>query len=144
MDYNGNPTDLYYTMKDILSDNQIFASTILQFDYKGSRTYGSADHFAEVTVSNSFTKLSAFSANTGAALVTELYDDENDNYMYMAMNVLDPDTSSTSETLTLTFNDYTHVLVYRDGVFTEVELSSHVYTATVLPGEAVFVIPYNN
>ena len=143
VDYNGNPTDLYYTMKKIHTDNQIFASTVLQFDYVGSRTYGSADHFAEVTVSNSFAKLSNFTVSTGGALVTELYDDENGNYMYMAMNVLDPDASETQETLTLTFNDYTHALVYRDGVFTEVALDNHVLTVTANPGEAAFVIPYN-
>ena len=142
VDYNGNPTDLYYTMQGIMSDNQIFASTILQFDYKGSSTYGSADHFAEVTVKNSFTVLSSFATSTGAALVTELYDDENGNYMYMAMNALDP-SLSTSETLTLTFNGYANALVYKDGVFTEVALNNHVLTATVTPGEAVFVIPYN-
>ena len=146
VDYNGNTTALYSTMKGILANNQKFAPTILQFDYKGSRVYGSTseNHLGEITVSNSFTKLSACSVNTGSALVTELYDDENDNYMYMAMNVLDPDASTTSETVTMTFSGYTHVLVYVDGVATEVALSSGVYTATLAPGEAVYVIPYNN
>jgi len=142
VDYNGNPTELYDVMKDILTDNQIFASTILQFDYKGSRTYGSADHFAEVTVQDTFTKLTACSVNTGAALVTELYDDENDNYMYMAMNALDP-SLTTEETVTMAFSGYTHVLVYTNGTFEVVELSKGSYVATLTPGEAVFVIPYN-
>ena len=75
--------------------------------------------------------------------MTELYDDENGHYMYMAMNALDPDGTATQETVKLTFNGYTKALVYRDGEFTEVELSSNVFSATVLPGEAVFVIPFN-
>ena len=145
VDYNGNPTALYYTMKDILSDNQIFAKVILQFNYKGSRVYGStsANHLGEITVSNGFTKLTACSVNTGSALVTELYDEGNSNYMYMAMNVLDPDVAQTSETVTMTFSGYTKALVYSNGEFIDVELSSNVYTATVTPGEAVFVIPHN-
>ncbi|MBQ3019630.1 MAG: InlB B-repeat-containing protein [Clostridia bacterium] len=145
VDYNGNPTALYYTMKDILSDNQIFAKVILQFNYKGSRVYGStsANHLGEITVSNGFTKLTACSVNTGSALVTELYDEGNNNYMYMAMNVLDPDVAQTSETVTMTFSGYTKALVYSNGEFIDVELSSNVYTATVTPGEAVFVIPHN-
>jgi hypothetical protein len=82
--------------------------------------------------------------NTGAALVTELYDDENKNYMYMAMNVLDPDADVTEETVTMTFNGYTNVLVYDgNGNFTTVALDNGVYTATLTNGEAVYVIPYN-
>jgi hypothetical protein len=131
-------------MKEILANNQKFAPTVLQFDYKGSQTYGSADHLAEVTVSNSFAKLSSFTVNTGAALVTELYDDENKNYMYMAMNVLDPDENLTEETVTMTFNGYTNVLVYDgNGNFTTVALTNGVYTTTLTNGEAVYVIPYN-
>ena len=144
VDYNGNPTALYGWMKEILANNQNFAPTILQFDYKGSKTYGSADHLAKVTVSDSFTKLSSFAVSTGAALVTELYDDENNNYMYMAMNVLDPDADVTEETVTMTFNGYTNVLVYDgNGNFTTVALTNGVYTATLTNGEAVYVIPYN-
>ena len=150
VDYAGNPTALYYTMKDILTDNQIFASTILQFDYQGSKYYkGSSaksdnNHISKITVSNTFTKLNAFSVDKEYALVTELYDDENSNYMYMAMNITDPDaTGSYTQTMTLTFNEYKYALVYRDGVFTEVALTNHQLTITAAPGEASFVIPYN-
>ena len=146
VDYNGNPTSLYGWMQKILTNNQKFAPTVLQFDYKGSRVYGStsANHLGEITVRNSFTKLSNFAVNTGSALVTELYDDENDNYMYMAMNVLDPDASSTAVTATMTFNGYTNVLVYDgNGNFTTATLTNGIYTATLTNGEAVYVIPYN-
>ena len=61
----------------------------------------------------------------------------------MSMNVLDPDENLTEETVPMTFNGYTNVLVYRDGTFTEVALDNGVYTATLLNGEAVYVIPYN-
>jgi hypothetical protein len=132
-------------MQKLMADNQTFASTILQFNYKGSRVYGStsANHLKEVSVSDTFTKLSGFTVSSGSALVTELYDDENDNYMYMAMNVLDPDLDSETETVTMTFNGYNNVLVYRNGVFTTVDLNSGVFTAQLAAGEAVYVIPYN-
>ena len=145
VDYNGNPTELYGWMQKIMANNQKFAPTVLQFDYKGSKLYGSksANHLGEITVSNSFTKLTACSVNTGSALVTELYDDENDYYMYMAMNVLDPDTSSTAETVTMSFAGYSNVLVYVDGVATSHALTSNQFKATLNPGEAVYVIPYN-
>jgi hypothetical protein len=118
----------------------------LQFNYKDSNVYGSksANHLGKITDSKGFTKLNNFTLSTGSALVTELYDDKNSNYMYMAMNVLDPDTSSTAETVTMTFNGYTHALVYDgNGNFTNVTLNNGVYTATLNVADAVYVIPYN-
>jgi hypothetical protein len=64
--------------------------------------------------------------------------------MYMAMNVLDPDASTTAETVTMTFNGYTNVLVYVDGVATSYALTNNQFTTTLTNGEAVYVIPYNN
>ena len=145
VDYNGNPTALYGVMQNVMSNNQKFAPTVLQFNYKGSKIFGStsASHLKEITVSNSFAKLSACSVNTGSALVTELYDSANAQYMYMAMNVLDPDTAG-ANTVSMTFSGYTRVLVYDgNGNFTNVALSGGVYSATLNAGEAVFVIPYN-
>ena len=148
VDYNGNPTELYSWMQEIMANDQKFAPTIMQFDYKGSKVYGStsADYLSNATTlaSSSFTKLTSFSVSTGSALVTELYDDVKANYMYMAMNVLDPDATNTAETVTMTFSGYTHVLVYVDGVASIQALNSGVFTKVLNNGDAVFVIPYNN
>ena len=150
VDYNGNPTDLYYTMQNVMSNNQTFASTVLQFDYKGSRYYSGSSVSSDKSqvsrslTSSSFSKLSAFSVDKELALVTELYDDENNNYMYMAMNISNPDVGLYTQNVSLTFNGYTHVRVYRDGEFTNVALTNGVYSASLNAGEAVYVIPYNN
>ena len=150
VDYNGNPTDLYYTMQEIMANNQKFAPTILQFEYQGSRYYkGSSvssnnNHVSKITQADNFQKLTGFSVDKEHALVTELYDEENGYYMYMAMNIVDPDlTGDYTQTMTMTFNGYSNVLVYRDGVATSVALDGNTLTVTVAPGEAVYVIPYN-
>ena len=149
VDYNGNPTSLYYWMQTIMANNQKFAPTIMQFDYKGSNYYkGSSvstnkDHVAEITVSDSFAKLSAFAVDKELALVTELYDDENNYYMYMAMNISNPDVGLYTQTVTMTFSGYSHVLVYVDGVASTYALNNNVYTTTLNAGEAVYVIPFN-
>ena len=60
VDYNGNPTDLYYTMQEIMANNQKFAPTILQFEYQGSRYYkGSTansnnNHVSKITQADNF------------------------------------------------------------------------------------------
>ena len=149
VDYNGNPTYLYDIMKGIMADNQIFAKVVLNFTYQGSRYYSGSSvssdktHVNKITTANGFTRLSGFSVNKELALVTELRDKNNDNYMYMAMNISNPDVGTYTQNVSLTFNGYTKALVYRDGVFENVELSGGIYTATLNAGDAVYVIPYN-
>ena len=88
--------------------------------------------------------MSSFTVDKEYALVTELYDDENNYYMYMAMNIVDPDANGNyTQTATLTFKGYANALVYVDGVAQKVSLLNGVYTVTLNPGEAVYVIPYN-
>ena len=149
VDYNGNPTDLYYVMQDIIANDQKFAKTILQFKYLGSRYYKGSTvatdgtHVGKITTADSFRKLSSFATNKEYAFVTELYDEVNGNYMYMVMNLTDPDAGSAySETMTMTFANYTHALVFQDGEFSDVALTDHVLTVNALPGDAAFVIPY--
>ena len=153
VDYNGNPTDFYYTMQGIMANNQIFAKVIMQFNYKQSAVYWNKsgildfapDYISYATSTGSFAKATvAYATKNVGALVTELYDDENNNYMYMAMNIDDPDASSSTATITLTFSDYTKALVYDgNGGFKTVTLSSGgVYTCELTPGQAVYVIPY--
>ena len=149
VDYNGNPTYLYDIMKGIMADNQIFAKVVLNFTYQGSRYYSGSSvssdktHVNKITTANGFTRLSGFSVDKELALVTELRDENNNNYMYMAMNISNPDVDTYTQNVSLTFNGYTKALVYCDGVFENVELSGGIYTATLNAGDAVYVIPYN-
>ena len=49
----------------------------------------SASHLQYVNLNNtSYTKVKSVNVNKECALVNELYDEENDRYMYMAMNII--------------------------------------------------------
>ncbi len=153
VDYNGNPTDLYYTMQGIMSNNQIFAKVIMQFNYKQSSVYwnksglfsSAPDYISYATSATSFEKATvSYTTKEVGVLVTELCDEAKGNYMYMAMNIDDPDSSTASASITMTFSGYTHALVYDgNGNFTNVTLNNGVYTATLNVADAVYVIPYN-
>ena len=69
-----------------------------------------------------FKEVESFEINKECALVSELYDDENDQYMYMVQNVVDPEYqgSKAYQTATITFKKgYTHALVYKNGEVTK-------------------------
>ena len=149
--YSGEKTKLYYWMQEIMANNQKFAPTIKQFAYQGSRSYTIAPtHFNSthaIYVDNSYTfkKLKDVSFNKEVGFVSELYDSENNNYMYMIMNLVGAwnEGSRSYQVNTVTFSDeYTHVVVYKNGVGTPQKLDNGKLTVQLAPGEAVFALPY--
>ena len=97
----------------------------------------------------SFKFVSGVTTSTDATLVTELYDKDNYNYMYMVMNTIDPYEKNTNgndtlQTITVTF-DGTFDMVYvydQTGARTSVQLINNTYTVTLTAGQAVYLLPY--
>lgn len=150
---DGTTTELYNFMKTIMAENQAFAGTIKSFDYRGSRVYNGKSVFSEQHISwlksnDTFGCITNVTTSQEATLVTELYDWERYNYMYMLMNTIDTNEKNakgqdTTQTITVTFNDYyTNAYVYQNGVRTSVALANGVYTVTLTAGQAVYVLPY--
>ena len=149
--YAGEKTNLYYFMQKIMQNNNKFAQTILNFDYQGSRSYEKlptnfvSTHVANMDNSYTFKKLSSINIDREVALVTELYDKQNDRFMYMVMNVTDPAQkgSRAYQTTEVTFADeYTHVVIYQDGVGTPQKLNGNKLQVALESGQAVFLLPY--
>ena len=150
--YGGEKTDLYYYMQQIMAENQKFAPVIKQFDYQGSKTYlKTPTNFDRAQIdyadySYEFKKLTSVEFEKEIGLVTELYDKENNNYMYMIMNFISGwnEGSRAYQTNVVTFSsEYTHVVVYKNGVGTPQKLGAgNTLEVEVAPGEAVFVLPY--
>ena len=93
----------------------------------------------------SFVALKNVNINKEVALVTELYDDEKQNYMYMVQNVVDSTKkgSKAYQTTVLTFDKaYKYAAVYVKGERTLVKLDKGTLTLKQKPGEATYVMPY--
>lgn len=149
---NGEKTDIYYAMREILAENKAFASTILSFDYTASATYMSDNTMYEMNnakncANGTFAKLYSVQINRESALVSELYDTVGKRYMYMVQNLIDPvyyNAVTTNQTTTLTFNeDYAYAIVWKNGESKVVELENNTFTVKLQSGEAVYVIPFN-
>ena len=139
-------------MKTIMANNTAFAPTISHFDYNASKVVGSNngsqnnDHISwssSLTADVSFRLVTNVSSSLEYTLVTELYDKDNYNYMYMVMNTIDPNEGGT-QSVTVTFDSsITQIYVYDQiGTRTAVTLTNNTYTVTLTAGQAVYLLPY--
>lgn len=149
--WEGEKTDIYFWMQQIMAEEQKFAPTLLSFDYNTSKvvikapmTFNS-NHVLLTLETPDFTALTAVDVNKEAALVTELYDNEKQNYLYMVQNIVDPlnKGSKSFQTTVLTFaKQYKYAAVFVKGERTLVRLDNGQLTLKHKPGEATFVMPY--
>ena len=141
-------------MQNIMTNNQKFAPTVLQFKYQKSGCFtkepmetGGKHLFNMETNVQTYTKVKNVVIDKECAMINELYDKENDRYMYMAMNIVDPDFTGSSvyQAITLEFDkkEFKYALVYRDGVSSLHKLKDGKITVKGAPGDASFIIPFN-
>ncbi|MBO5480824.1 MAG: hypothetical protein J6A63_06535, partial [Clostridia bacterium] len=152
---NGETTALYDIMKAIMTENTAFAKTISHFDYSasnvvtGSKYQFASDHITWGTTmtSGSFKWLTGATTSTDATLVTELYDKEKYNYMYMVMNTIDPyeqntNGENTTQTITITFDaSVTSFYVYQSNGTRTTQTGNNTYTVTLTAGQAIYLMP---
>ncbi len=149
---NGTRTELYDIMKQIMAEEQKLAPTVLNFNYVTSNVYRkvpciyNASHVNAVRKGEAFKMVESVTVDKEISLVTELYDDEKDVYMYMLQNVVDPLNKGvdTLQTITADFDDScTHAVVFKKGEREIVKLEKGgKFSIRQRPGHAVYVIPY--
>ena len=149
--WKGEKTDIYHWMKQIMAEEQKFAPTILNFDYSSSKVYIAETTNFDCTYAMrkietpEFTALKDVNIDKEVALVTELYDAEKQNYIYMVQNIVDSTRkgSKAYQTTVLTFDkQYKYAAVYVKGEKTLVKLDKGTLTLEHKAGEATYVMPY--
>ena len=151
---DGKKTPIYDYYKQIMAENQKFAPVYFNFRYQGSRVYEAdgakygAYYCSKEWTENSheFTELRKVDVDKEFLLVTELFDKENDRYMYCAQNIVDSACKGEDalQTTVLTFDaaKYQYAAIYRNGERDLQPLENGKLTIQNVAGEAVFVIPY--
>lgn len=150
VDREGNANSMYTWMQGIHGEMAVAATALSNFTYQGLNYYaGTTVSGANTTsikkLSNGYTfkKLSKATNTTGYALITELHDEEINRYGYYVVNATDPVKSSTTM-VTLTFNGFTHVQIYKNGDVSTVALTNGATTLTLATAQGAFVVPFNN
>lgn len=149
----GEKTNIYYWMQQIMAEEQKLAPTLLSFEYQTSKiliqspTVFNSDYAMRRIETPDFTALKSAEINKEVALVTELYDEKKQNYMYMVQNIVDSTRkgSKAYQTATLTFDEkYTHVVVFVKGERSVKKLEEGgKLILKHKAGEATFVIPFS-
>ena len=155
----GEKTPLWYSMQKIHSEMQAFAPVIMNFEYQGMRYYlskptsFSSSHLtAGYTDENDVDEFAALKdAKVGVsqqALVTELKDETNGQYMYMLMNPNAPSNAvhgDVSLNATLDFgknSGYHAVEVWYKGEKSYRALVNGQVSFELAAGYAVYVMPF--
>ena len=146
---NGTTTALYDFMKTIMADNTKFAPTIFNFDYKASQIFGSDngsqnnDHISwssSLTAAASFRFVKGVTTSLEYTLVTELFDKDNYNYMYMVMNTIDPNYGGT-QSITVTLDSSVTKFYVYDQSGNRTEQTGNTYTVSLTAGQAIYIMP---
>ena len=166
IDKYGKPTDVYYYTQKVLGEFQSFANVLTCYDFEGAKfyttegtpQYGTSNYFVtsedtatgtvmEYDNSYEFALLKNVTINNDISLVSESYDADNDLYMYMFMNAIDPYYSqygNTAMTIEADFgNEYEWVAEWECGVLNYVKLENGIYKKDLSAGYATYVIPLN-
>ncbi len=154
----GDKGKTYDIVKSINAVGQELAKTILNFNYNTavmcysnefnyvSDHVDTADTYLYRHDFSEFNKLTAFDVDKESCVVTELYDADKENYMYMAFNAIDPlnKGATTYQTAKLTFaKEYNKAYAFYNGGYKVYDLdSSNSLTVKMRPGEAHYIIPY--
>ena len=148
----GEKTNIYHWMQQIMAEEQKLAPTILNFEYQTSKIYlqmptvFNSSYAMRMIETADFTALKNVEVNKEVGLVTELYDAEKQNYMYMVQNIVDSTRkgSKAFQTTVLTFDSkYTHAVVFVKGEKTIKKLEKGgKLTLKHKAGEATYVMPF--
>ena len=152
---DGTTTALYDFMKTIMADNTAFAKTISHFDYNASQVVGSYSYrynsnyctwISALTAAADFKWVDSVTTSVSYSLVTELYDKENYNYMYMVMNTIDPNEKNankkdTTQSITVTFDSSVTAFYVYDQSGNRTLQTGNTYSVTLTAGQAVYLMP---
>ncbi len=167
LDFNGEPTEIYYFAQKVMEEVKSFQNVVLNYEFKGSNlytapvaTFNNAPYLTSSTCTSSNTVIEYekgyqfalikdfekdFTCDNDVAFVTELYDEENDLYMYMVQNVIDPrngKNGNTAENVTVNFgSEYKYIAEFDGGNLTYHNLDNGVYKRALSAGQAVYLVP---
>lgn len=131
----GTNADVYNAVKLANTDLNAFASVFKAFTWEKTLDISSGS----TNSATGNTRLSSVTSSAARIFVGCMKDvDGFDGYMIA--NADGPRTAAKTS-VTLTFNNATHVLVYKNGKKETVALADNAYTVEVDKGEGAFVIP---
>lgn len=144
MVYNGQKTAIYDAVKAVNAEIQAIDHILLKYAWLGTTWIKGTDSDGMMNSIKSMQytskRIQSYTASNDA--IIGCLKDENGYDGFMLVNATDPSDSKNVD-ITVTFNSATHAKVYINGAESTVALTNGKYSATLTPGQGIFVIPYN-
>ncbi len=150
VNYDGSTNPKYYTLQSFHKEMQFNAKALVNFEYQGmqhkvklpidSQAYLNRLRNDEFKLLKGYTFEMKVQAG-GVLLVTELYDQNNDQYGYYVVNVTDPQFTSEA-VVELDFGAYKYAQIYQFGQATNVCLKEGKIKVSLGSGRGAFVMPF--
>lgn len=138
VDYS--PSELYYYAKEINNEVHSFEKAYRHFKWDAILASGDCSQFNNLASRvYSYGKLSSVSGSEDT--LVGCFKDRGTSQGFLVLNYQNSNESSYVDVVTLSFNNASHVLVYKDGDRCVYPLSSGQYSFNLNVADAAFVIP---
>ncbi|MBQ7373450.1 MAG: hypothetical protein IJW64_02655 [Clostridia bacterium] len=147
---NSEKTPLYFITQKVIKELWDIIPLVTQFTYNRSAY--------EVATFNSFLKqldyakcekldgVDSFSTDKEGVLINELYDKDNDQYLYRVINMTEvrcEKMQGVKQTTEINFDKkFTKADVFENGKWRTVDLENGKFTVSLLAGDSVYLLPY--
>lgn len=145
----GEKMRLYYDTQKVIKEIKEIIPLVTQFNYNRSAyavaTFDSFLKQLDYAKNEELTGVESFSTDTEGVLINELYDGENEQYLYRIINVAEiccEETKDRVQTTKIKFDGkYKKADVFKDGKWQTVDIDGEM-EFSLISGESVYVLPY--
>ncbi|MBQ7948472.1 MAG: hypothetical protein IJ284_01780 [Clostridia bacterium] len=146
----GEKLPLYYTTQKIIKEVKEILPVVTKFNYRHSaydvNTFHSFLKQLDYAVNEKLDNVQSFETDSEGVLINELYDEENDQYLYRVINMAEvrcEKVTDVAQKTTIRFDEkFKHADVYVNGEWKQCDLADGVLETSLLPGEAAYVLIY--
>jgi hypothetical protein len=146
----GKIMPLYYDTQKVLKELQDIIPVMMKFEYRHSayavKTFNSFLKQLDYMKNDKLINVESFETDREGVLVNELYDEENDQYLYRVINVAEVrcETEMGVEQNTVIKFDkkFKFADVFKDGKWSKIALNEGVLNVSLFAGDCVYVLIY--
>jgi len=147
---DGKRTQLYYDTQKVLKELWGIIPLVSKFEYRHSaydvETFSSNFKQLDFALNEKLDNVESFKTDKEGVLVNELYDEKNDQYLYVVTNLTDVRLESmagVAQNTKLLFDKrFTKADIYVNGKWQTVELCGGETEVSLLPGDTAYIMIY--
>ena len=146
----GKRMPLYYDVQKILREAQEILPVVLRFTYRHSaydvETFCSFLKMLDFAKNERLDNVKCFKTDKEAVLINEMFDEENNQYLYRVINMTDvrcEEMAGQTQNTKICFEEkFRYADVFANGTWTKYDLNGGTLDVALLPGEAAYVLIY--